>query len=131
MIINVFKVFGLSIFSFFIGMILAPALAGYLYKYKMWRSSARRFAPDGHPTPIFNELHKEREVTVPRLGGVLVWIVPLVIIFLISLLNVLFPSNFVLHKLNFLSRAQTWLPLFTLIAASLVGLTDDLLQIYG
>jgi len=34
-------------------------------------------------------------------------------------------------KLNFLSRSQTWLPLFALIAASLVGLLDDILQVKG
>ena len=34
-------------------------------------------------------------------------------------------------KLNFLSRNQTWLPLFTLVAASLLGLVDDLWQTLG
>ena len=34
-------------------------------------------------------------------------------------------------KLEFLSRNQTWLPLFTLIAASLVGLIDDILVVRG
>ncbi|MBI2507304.1 MAG: hypothetical protein HYW09_01680 [Candidatus Niyogibacteria bacterium] len=131
MILNVFKVFGLSIFSFFVGMIIAPILARYLYKYKMWRKEARRFAPDGYPTPIFSELHKDRETGVPRLGGLIVWLVPLAIIFLISIAGLIFPSNFVLFKLNFLSRTQTWLPLFTLVSAALVGLADDLLQIFG
>src|SRR3989304_4218803 len=34
-------------------------------------------------------------------------------------------------KLNFLSRSQTWLPLFTLVAASLLGIVDDLWQTLG
>lgn len=131
MILNVFKVFGISIFSFFVGMVVAPLLARYLYKYKMWRSDVRKFAPDGAPTPIFSELHKERETTVPRIGGILVWVVPIFIIFFFRALIYFFPSYFILHKLNFLSRFQTWLPLFTLISAALVGLADDILQIFG
>ncbi len=30
-----------------------------------------------------------------------------------------------------MSRSQTWLPLFTLVAASLVGLADDIFQVFG
>lgn len=131
MILNVLKVFGLSAAAFFVGMVFTPIFARYLYKHKMWRNSVRQFAPDGFPTPIFSELHKDREVGIPRLGGVLVWVVPLLIILFFWALIYFFPSYFILHKLNFLSRFQTWLPLFTLISASLVGLADDMLQIFG
>lgn len=131
MILNILKVFGLSTFSFFVGMALTPLLTHYLYKYKLWRKEVRQFAPDGAPTPIFSELHKDRETKVPRMGGVLVWVLPVFIVFLFQALAALFPSYFILHKLNFLSRAQTWLPLFTLISASLVGLADDFFQIFG
>ncbi|MEK7566551.1 MAG: hypothetical protein AAB527_00225, partial [Patescibacteria group bacterium] len=131
MILNILKVFGLSAAAFFVGMMLTPILTHYLYKYKMWRNNVRQFAPDGYPTPIFSELHKDRETSVPRLGGILVWVVPLVMISIASLMASFFPSNLVLRKLNFLSRDQTWLPLFTLISAALVGLADDFLQILG
>jgi len=131
MILNVLKVFGLSALSFFVGLALTPILTHYLYKYKLWRREARRFAPDGSPTPIFHKMHGERETRVPRMGGILIWIVPVIMIIVFRFLVELFPSYFILHKLNFLSRAQTWLPLFTLIAASLVGLADDFLQVYN
>jgi phospho-N-acetylmuramoyl-pentapeptide-transferase len=36
-----------------------------------------------------------------------------------------------LEKLNFLTRSQTWLPLFALISASLLGLVDDIAQVIG
>ncbi len=36
-----------------------------------------------------------------------------------------------LKNFNFLSRGETWLPLFTLVAASLVGLLDDALVVFG
>src|SRR5258708_54881 len=34
-------------------------------------------------------------------------------------------------KINFLSRNQTLIPFFTLLFGSLLGLWDDLMQIYG
>jgi len=130
MTLNILKVFGLSVTAFFIGIFLTPALTHFLYKYKVWRKEVRTVAPDGKPTPIFAELHKERETKVPRMGGILIWIIPLFLITLIWLLSIFFQAS-IFGKLNFLSRSQTWLPLFTLIAASLVGLADDIFQVFG
>nr|KKS47278.1 MAG: Phospho-N-acetylmuramoyl-pentapeptide-transferase [Candidatus Giovannonibacteria bacterium GW2011_GWF2_42_19] len=129
MVLNVLKVFGLSTLSFIIGMLLTPLLTHYLYKYKMWRTEARTHAaPDGSATPIFRELHKERETRVPRMGGILIWFVPLLVTLLFWMLS--FTDRVIFQKLNFLSRSQTWLPLFTLVAASLVGVADDLRTVY-
>ena len=127
--LNVLKVFGLSALSFVIGVLLTPLLTHYLYKYKLWRKDARTHAPDGTTTPIFHELHKDRETKVPRMGGILIWLVPLFITLFFWWLAE--SDGPLAEKLNFLSRAQTWLPLFTLVAASLVGLLDDIKQIYG
>lgn len=131
MVLNVLKIFGLSALSFFAGIALTPLLTHYLYKYQLWRKSAREFAPDGRPTPIFNKLHGEREKRVPRMGGLLIWVVPLAVIGLFWFLAFLFPGSPAFTKLNFLSRSQTWLPLFTLVAASTVGFFDDIFQVYG
>ena len=131
MILNVLKIFGLSALAFFLGMALTPALTHYLYKYQLWRKEAREFAPDGQPTPIFNKLHAEREKKVPRMGGLLIWVVPLLISGVVWLMNFLVPDSQFFAKLNFLSRSQTWLPLFTLVAASTVGFFDDIFQVYG
>ncbi|MEK7599259.1 MAG: hypothetical protein AAB474_02310 [Patescibacteria group bacterium] len=131
MILNILKIFGLGALSFFVGLFLTPPLTHYLYKYKLWRKEARKFAPDGSPTPIFSALHSEREINIPRLGGILIWIAPLLIIFLFKFLASFFPASAVFQKLNFLSRTQTWLPLFTLVSAALVGLFDDFFQIFG
>ncbi len=130
MILNILKIFGLAAVSFFVGIALTPLLTHFLYKYKLWRKEVRTVAPDGQPTPIFAEMHKERETKVPRMGGILVWTIPLFLALFLWLLSVLFPLPF-FRKLNFLSRSQTWLPLFTLVAASLVGLADDIFQVFG
>lgn len=129
MILNVLKVFGLSALAFAIGVLLTPILTHYLYKYKLWRKEVRTVTPDGRGTPIFAKLHGERETKVPRLGGILIWVIPTLLIYLFWFLSL--ADGPIFDKLNFLSRNQTWLPLFTLIAASLLGLVDDLWQTLG
>lgn len=129
MVLNVLKVFGLSALAFFMGILATPLLTHYLYKYKLWRKEVRNVAPDGAGTPIFAELHKDRETRVPRMGGILIWAVPAIIIYILWLLSL--TGNSLFQKLNFLSRSQTWLPLFTLIASALLGLADDLWQTLG
>lgn len=130
MIIDVFKVFVPATVAFFIGIFLAPLLIHYLYKYKMWKKKARTNGLGGGGTPIFNNLHKEKEVGTPRMGGILIWSSALLVIIIFRLLSVI-SSNPLAEKLDFLSRSQTWLPIFTLFAGSMVGLVDDLLVIYG
>lgn len=130
LILNVAKVFGLSALAFFFALAWTPILTHVLYKHRAWRKSVRTSAPDGTGTPIFAALHKERETSTPRMGGLLIWITTLAVIYAFWLLAKVTDSPF-LDKLNFLSRNQTWLPLFTLVSASLLGLIDDLLQVAG
>lgn len=129
-IINIFKVFAPSAIAFFIGLAITPWLTHYLYKYRLWKKQAGKIAPDGHGTPIFNQLHKERDVGTPRLGGIIIWVSTALTILGFWLLARFWPTPLT-FKLNFLSRNQTWLPLFTLIFGALVGLIDDILEIIG
>lgn len=130
MIIDVIKVFAPSIFAFVVGIAITPLWAGYLYRHQMWKKKAGKVAPDGRETPIFNALHRERDTNTPRMGGVIIWASTLLTILAIWLMAQIFPSDLT-RKLDFLSRNQTWLPLFTLVAASLVGLLDDYLEVSG
>src|SRR3989344_1383250 len=130
LIVNVSKVFGLSAISFLLAIFITPFLTHFMYKYKMWRKNVRAFSPDGSKTPLFAALHKDREVNVPRFGGVLIWFTTLLVAILFWYLSEIIDSH-VVDKINFLSRNQTWLPLFTLVAASLLGLADDLSQVFG
>lgn len=129
-IINVVKVFIPSTVAFFIGIGFTPFLTHYLYKYKMWKKKARTHAMSGEKAAVFYKLHKDREVNVPRMGGIVVWFSVVATVFLFWLLAQFFISQGT-EKLNFLSRGQTWLPLFTLLAASFVGLIDDFLAVSG
>ncbi len=130
MIIDVFKVFAPSTVAFFLGLAMTPLLTNYLYKHKMWKKRAGKIAPDGRATPIFNRLHETREVGTPRLGGIIIWVSVGVTVLVFWFLAKIWPDS-IFVKLNFLSRNQTWLPLFTLLVGSVVGLIDDVLEIAG
>lgn len=127
---NIIKILILATLSAGIALVSAPILIKFLHKFKFWKKEARKKTITGEKAEVFYSLHKERETTVPRGGGALIWISVLIIIFLFLAL-----SNFIdiwwISKLNFLSRSETWLPLFTLVAAAIVGLADDILQVSG
>jgi len=127
--INVIKIFSLCAFSAFLAVAWTPVLTHYLYKYKLWRKTARTKTINGQRAEVFYSLHKEKEVSTPRLGGLLIWITSAFTAFLFLALAYVFPENTFLQKLNFLSREQTWLPLAILISASVLGFFDDFLQV--
>lgn len=117
---EVIKIFSLAAISSVLAIFLAPLLTHFLYKHKLWKKTARQKAMSGEDAVIFNSLHKGKEVGTPRMGGLLIWGT----VVLVTLGSYFTPFNF-------LSRGQTWLPLFTLIVASLVGLADDALVVGG
>jgi phospho-N-acetylmuramoyl-pentapeptide-transferase len=127
---NIIKIFVLAALSALIGMIFAPILIRFLNKIKFWKKEGRKKAISGEDAEVFYSLHKEREVSRPRGGGFLIWISILVLIILFFLLAK-FSGIWWLKRLDFLSRNETWLPLFTLVAGSIVGLFDDILQVFG
>ena len=127
---NVIKVFSLAAIASIVAIFWCPLLTHFLYKHKLWKKTARQKAISGEDAVIFNELHKEKEVSTPRMGGLLVWITVVLVVFFFFILSLIFPDTW-LANFNFLSRSQTWLPLFTLVAASLVGLVDDILTVSG
>ncbi|MCD6271187.1 hypothetical protein J7J24_02430 [bacterium] len=129
LIINVLKVFFLGSFSFCLAFFLTPFLTNFLYKHKLWKKSPREKSIDGKKLEIFPKFHTEKETKVPRFGGLLVWVVPLLVGIIFFLLSKI--DFWIFQKLNFLSRSQTWLPFFALVSGALVGLVDDILQVKG
>jgi len=127
---DILKIFLPWVTSFFVGILITPFVTHFLYKYKMWKKVAGKKAGlgDGNGTPIFNELHKKKEIGTPRMGGIIIWGSALITIFLFWFASFFFPDELT-TKLDFMSRNQTWLPLFTLVVASLLGLIDDFLTV--
>lgn len=132
MIIDIVKVFIPPILSFGIGILSAPVLIDYLYKNKMWKKKSGKSAGlGGGGTPIFNELHKEKETGTPRMGGVLIWVSVFITVLGGWCLTQFFPGNATLAKLDIISRNQTWIPLVTLMIGAIVGLFDDYMEVRG
>ncbi len=125
--LNIIKVSALGTTAFLFALFFTPFLTHILYKHKLWRKTVRTQALGGGAVPVFQKFHKEGETHTPRFGGILVWITPPAVALLFYFLSQ--TNVWWLEKLNFLSRNQTWLPLATLAAASLVGFLDDLLQV--
>src|SRR3989344_8212647 len=123
MILNLFKIFAPLAVSFFIGLFITPILTHYLYKYRCWKKRAGKTDLNGQVTPIFNQLHEHKEVGTPRFGGVVIWLSVVLTVFGFWLAAQIWPGP-VSAKLNFLSRNQVWLPLFTLVVGALIGLVD-------
>lgn len=114
--------------AFALGIVFAPFLAGILYRAKAWKKiSGKGIGIGGGGTPIFDELHKEREIGTPRMGGILIWASVLATAFLFWLfarsLDTFWPM------LDFVNRSETWLPIFALAAGAGAGLIDDFLEI--
>lgn len=126
---DVIKILFLSTIASALAVVWTPFLTNFLYRHKLWRKVPRKKTIDGKEATFFLKFHKEKEVSTPRFGGVLIWVTTLVLVFIFWLIAFLFPNNFWAQKLNFLSRGQTWLPLFALFFASLLGLLDDILQV--
>lgn len=115
----------LFVVSFGVAIAFAPILIRFLYKHKAWKKKPREETFGNEKTPIFTKFHGEKEVSTPRMGGILIWGTVLAVTTAVWAVSLLFPHS-LLARMNFVSRSQTWLPLFTLFSASLLGLIDDI-----
>jgi phospho-N-acetylmuramoyl-pentapeptide-transferase len=104
------RIFTLTTVSFAVAILLTPLLTHFLYKYRLTKK-IREEAWDGTQVPVFQQFHARKEGT-PTMGGILIWVTTAILTLIFNL-----------------SRSQTWLPVFTLVAAGLLGLVDDLLNI--
>jgi len=114
--------------AFALGIAFAPLLAHYLYRFRAWKKvSGKGNAIGGGGTPVFDELHKEREVSTPRMGGILVWAAALATALGLKAISYFWGGAFA--DLDFVTRSQTWLPLGALALGAVVGFVDDLFEI--
>lgn len=129
---NIIKIFIPALAAFTVGILAAPLLSHYLYKYKAWKKTEGKTALDGTPAVEFEKLrttfHAGTETRTPRMGGILIWASVAIVTLVLWVLAQLAPTS-IFDKLNFLSRSQTWIPLVTLLAGALMGLVNDLFDI--
>ena len=106
--------------TFVIAMLWTPWWIRWLKKARMGKQIR-----SAESAPIMNGLHAGKTGT-PAMGGVVVWATVVGVLFTSRLACILFPS---ICTWNFLSRAQTALPIGALIAAAMLGLVDDYFNI--
>lgn len=125
---DIIKIFVPAMAAFAVGLLFAPILTHYLYAYKVWKKTPGKTALDGTAAVEFGKLRDETETKTPRMGGILIWVsVTIVTVGLYSLARATGMPIF--EKFDFLSRNQTWIPLFTLLAGALMGFANDLFDI--
>jgi len=123
MISDIAKIFIPSIVSFGLGILITPSITDYLYRNKLWKKKSVAVSTDGSSAPISQSLHNDEARQTPRMGGIVIWASALITIGFFWFASNLDGPTF--DKLNFLSRNQTWLTVFTLIAGAIIGLVDD------
>lgn len=104
----------LSLGSFLLAMFLTPIYTHFAYKYKFWKKQ-KKTAIDGKALPVMTKLHAHKFKRVfPTMAG---------IIGVVAVTIVTYVCNW--------DRGQTWLPLFGFLGGSIVGLIDDMINVFG
>ena len=129
MLLDAARVLIPSVVSFIIGIGLAPIVSHYLYKHRAWKKKGGkgRGIGDQAGTPLFDALHHEREVSTPRMGGVVVWGSVFITALGIAIIGIF--AGEPIAQFDFVNRGQTWLPLFALMVGAFFGMIDDLLEV--
>jgi len=129
-VMAVAKIIVLAALSFVLTMVLTPAWAHILYKYKIGIKIKKK-SVDGKKLTYAGKLHAHKSGT-PTMGGVLVWGSVVILAVLMYNLAPFLSEQFCnvwISRLDFVSRSQTWLPLFTLVVTAILGLVDDWMSI--
>jgi phospho-N-acetylmuramoyl-pentapeptide-transferase len=111
----------LTTISFVIALAVTPLWFKFLKKYKFGKQL--RGSADA---PVFSELHKGK-AGVPTGAGIIIWSTVIGMAIIFDVMRHLFGGAW--NYLNFVDRAETYLPLAALLIAALIGLLDDWLGV--
>ena len=104
----------LALGAFLLAMFLTPIYTYFAYKYKWWKKQ-KTVAVTGEELTVMNKLHEKKiKRHFPTMAGV---------IFVIAVGVTTLVCN--------LSREWTYLPLAAFIGGAVIGLIDDLINIFG
>ncbi len=123
--INLLTILLPSVITFAIGIFISFPIHRWLIKNEIWKKKNVTKSIDGKDAPISAMLHNDEKVKVPRMGGLIIWMSVLTTAAIFYALS-RFTSFTIFDKLDFTSRSQTWLPLFTLFFGGVLGAIDDL-----
>lgn len=101
-----------AVIAFVLSMLLTPFYTALAFRFKAWKK-VRDTALTGEKATVFHKLHKAKHArNIPTMAGLVMVLVITIVTLTINL-----------------SRDQTYLPLFGTLAAGLIGLIDDLINI--
>lgn len=104
----------LSVSAFILSMLLTPLYTYFAYRFKFWKRK-RETATTGEKLTVFAKQQAEKlERNIPTMAG---------IIFLVAVTIITFFFN--------LDRRETWLPLAAFVGGGIVGLIDDVINVFG
>ncbi len=115
------KVLAVTMTAFFIAIAATPLILRLLRKFGI-----KKQIRDAASAPVMSARHAKKAGT-PTMGGIIIWgtvLATALIMFVAG--NVL---GGIYENLNFLSRAETYLPLAAMAIAAVVGLADDVLGV--
>ena len=111
---EIFHGFLLALAGFLFSMALTPFYTHFAYKYKFWKKQKTETV-DGKDLPVMRKLHAHKFKHVfPTMAG---------LIGVVAVTAVTWIFN--------LDRGQTWLPLVGFLGGALVGVIDDVINIFG
>src|SRR3989344_8785523 len=120
-LLQVVRILGLAVLGFLAAWGITPLVGKLLYRFQLNKQIR---ASDS--APIFSSLHKNKEGT-PTMGGVIIWGTVLGLALIFWVLGQLFDGFW--NYINFIDRAQTYLPIAAMLIAAGLGLADDLLGV--
>ncbi len=104
----------LALAGFLFSMVLTPFYTHFAYKYKFWKKQ-KQTTVDGKELPVMTKLHAHKfKRAFPTMAG---------LIGVVAITAVTWIFN--------LDRGQTWLPLVGFLGGALVGVIDDVINIFG
>lgn len=104
----------LALSAFFLATFLTPVYTFFAYKYKFWKKQKKE-TTTGEKLEVVAKLHAQKIARhFPTMAGI-IGVITVVMVTVICNLN----------------REQTWLPLIGFVGGSVVGLIDDLINVFG
>ena len=112
------RILFLAGFAFVVALIITPFVNKLLHKHRLGKQI--RVSKE---TPIYSKLHAHKEGT-PTMGGIIIWFTVLGLALVFFVLSRIFDGFF--GYLDFINRAETYLPIAAMLIAALFGMLDDL-----
>lgn len=119
---DLFLIVSSGTLAFIIAVFLTPWFTKQLVKFRVGKQ-IREKALSGEKSSLFSILHFKKQGT-PTMGGLLIWGTILIVVAISIILQ---QMGFFKHSL--FNRAETWVPLFTLVTCGVLGAIDDILNV--